>query len=230
MEMAGGFKFEEEIFTAVSSNITPDKGTGIGGWTDAEIITAIREGRRPDGTVIGPPMPVELYRRLSDRDVRAIVAYLRTVKPVRNKVAKSVYKIPLPKSYGPPVAGVPEVSRPDKVRYGEYLAGPLGHCIECHTPLVKGRRDYKNRLGAGGFPFHGPWGVVVSTNITPAPDRGIGNWTDQQIINATILGVRPNGGKMNPPMPYDYYKNISPNDLEAIVAYLRSLKPISGTK
>ncbi|MDH4061770.1 MAG: cytochrome c, partial [Aquincola sp.] len=132
--LAGGLVVEDgPPYTAISANITPDRATGIGRWTDAQIATAIREGRRPDGSLIGPPMPIDLYRDISDADVAAIVAYLRTVKPVRNKVAKSTYRIPLPPNYGPPVGKVPDVPRSDKVAYGRYLAGPLGHCIVCHS-------------------------------------------------------------------------------------------------
>ncbi len=170
MEMAGQFLVEEKgLFKAFAPNITQDKKTGIGGWTDQQIITAIREGKRPDGTIIGPPMPIGLYRGLSDRDVRAIVAYLRQVKPVNNEMEKSTYQIPLPPAYGPPVTNVSDIPQTDKIAYGAYLAGPAGHCIECHTPFVKGRPDFANQLGAGGFPFHGPWGVSVSANITPMP-------------------------------------------------------------
>ncbi len=227
MELAGGSRIEEEVFTAVASNITPDRETGIGAWTDAEVIAAIREGRRPDGSIIGPPMPIGLYRGISDRDVKAIVAYLRSVKPVRNVVAKSVYRIPLPDSYGPPVAGVADVPRSDQVRYGAYLTGPLGHCIECHTPMVRGRSEFENQLGAGGIPFHGPWGVSVSANITPDREAGLGQYSDAEIITAITEGRRPDGSRMMPPMAYDYYRNINPADLAALVIYLRSLKPIS---
>jgi hypothetical protein len=81
---------------AVVPNITPDPETGIGRWTDAQIATAIREGRRPDGSIIGPPMPIALYRGLSDRDLMAIVTYLRTVPPKRNAVTqRSTYPFAL---------------------------------------------------------------------------------------------------------------------------------------
>jgi mono/diheme cytochrome c family protein len=165
MELAGGLKIEEKPFTAIASNITPDRETGIGKWTDAQIITSIREGKRPDGSIIGPPMPIGLYRGMSDSDVRAIVAYLRSVKPVKNQVAKSEYRIPLPPNYGPPVGKVAEVPHKDKIAYGRYLAGPLGHCVECHSPAgPQGAPDLDNKLGAGGFSFNGPWGTSVSTN------------------------------------------------------------------
>jgi len=107
-ELAGGFVVaDEKPFRAVAANITQDKETGIGNWTDAQIAKAIREGIRPDGSLIGPPMPFELYRRMADSDLMAIVAYLRTVPAVSNKAEKSVYRIPLPPAYGPPVTSVP---------------------------------------------------------------------------------------------------------------------------
>jgi len=86
MELAGGLVIEDPAFTVRPPNITPDPETGIGTWTDDQIIAAIREGRRPDGRIIGPPMPIGLYRQMSDRDVQALVAYLRQVRPVRNQV------------------------------------------------------------------------------------------------------------------------------------------------
>ncbi|MEO8299373.1 MAG: c-type cytochrome, partial [Burkholderiales bacterium] len=112
--LAGGLLFKEAPFDAVSANITPDPETGIGKWTDAQIALAIREGKRPDGTLIGPPMPFGLYRGISDNDVAAIVAYLRTVPPVKNAVPKSVYRMPLPPAYGPPVGKVADVPPSDK--------------------------------------------------------------------------------------------------------------------
>lgn len=224
--LAGGFVFDEPPFTAVSSNITPDRETGIGAWTDAQIAKAIREGIRPDGSLIGPPMPFEVYRHLSDSDVAAIVAYLRTVPAVNNKVAKSVYRIPLPPAYGPPVGSVPDVPRTDKVKYGEYLAGPVGHCMECHTPLVQGgRRDWA-RIGQGGQEFKGPWGVSVARNLTPHRADGLGDWTDAEIKTAIRTGVAKGGTRLAPPMGFEYYAKITDSDLDAIVAYLRQLKPL----
>ena len=223
MELAGWASFHKsKQFTASAPNITPDKETGIGAWTDAQIIAAIRTGKRPDGSIIGPPMPIVLYRGLSDRDVTAIVAYLRQTKPVRNKVPRSVYRIPLPPNYGPPVGNVPDVSPSNKVAYGAYLAGPAGHCIECHSPMGPHGPDIENRLGAGGFEFPGPWGISVSANITPT---GLKDRTHAQIKTMITKGVRPDGSRMLPPMAYSYYANIKDADLDAIIAYLRSLPP-----
>jgi mono/diheme cytochrome c family protein len=225
-ELAGGMVIEEPPFTARVPNITPDEETGIGRWSDEEIIAAIREGRRPDGSIIGPPMPIELYRDISDADARAIVAYIRSTPPVRNKVERSEYRIPLPPSYGPPVASVPEVPRTDPVRYGAYLAGPLGHCTECHTPMGDGgRRDFHGRVGAGGPPINGPLGPVVPGNITPHRQAGIGAWSDAEIKAAITRGIGAGGRKLAPPMAFGYYARVSEADLDAIVAYLRSLTP-----
>ena len=228
MELAGGFKITDEMFVANASNITPDPETGIGKWTDAQIITAIRDGKRPDGSIIGPPMPMGMYRRMSDADVKAIVAYLRQVKPVQNVVPKSEYRMPLPASYGPPVTSVPDVSRNDKLHYGGYLAGPLGHCMECHTKLEKGVPDLEHRAGAGGNKFEGPFGVSVSRNITPDPAHGIGKWTLADFKKTLSTGMRPDGERLKPPMGFGYYKNISDEDFEAMWTYLRSLKPLEG--
>ena len=223
MELAGGLAFEEKVFTAYASNITPDRQTGIGKWTDVQIIAAIREGRRPDGSIIGPPMPIGLYRGLSDVDVRAIVAYLRATKPVRNKVAKSEYRIPLPPSYGPPVGKVAAVSPADKIAYGRYLAGPAGHCVECHSPPgPQGAPDLANKLGAGGFSFTGPWGVSVSTNITPT---GLAKYSDADLKRVITTGVRADGSRLKPPMGTSYYAKMHAADLDALIAYLRSLPP-----
>lgn len=222
MELAGGFLIEDEAFTAYAPNITPDVETGIGGWTDEQIIAAIREGRRPDGTIIGPPMPIALYRDISDRDVKAIVAYIRATKPVKNTVPQSSYRMPLPPTYGPPVKSVAEVPQDNMLAYGAYLAGPLGHCIECHSPLGPTGPDWQNQTGAGGIQFAGPWGVSHAANITPT---NLGSWSDAEIKQAITEGLRPNGQRLLPPMAFGYYKNITLRDLDAIVAYLRSLPP-----
>lgn len=174
MELAGGRVLAERGFRAVAPNITPDPETGIGRWSDAEIAAAIRNGQRPDGSLIGPPMPVELYRGISDRDLGAMVAYLRTVPPVRHAVVeRSTYADPLT-SYGPPVTSVPDPAQDDPVARGAYLAGPVAHCMDCHTPPLPGEHRDWSRMGAGGAPFAGPWGVAVARNITPSERHGIG--------------------------------------------------------
>ncbi|MDH4050397.1 MAG: cytochrome c [Rubrivivax sp.] len=223
MELAGGLPFPDQAFMAYSANLTPDKETGLGKWTDAQIVAAIREGRRPDGSLIGPPMPIELYRDISDDDALAIVAYLRSVPAVKNSVPKSEYHIPLPPNYGPPVGKVVAPSPADKLAWGAYLAGPLGHCVECHsTPGPHGAGDRVSHLGAGGMKFDGPWGTSIASNITPT---GLKRYSDADLVKVIATGVRPDGSRLKPPMGTSYYAHMNKADLEALVAYLRSLPP-----
>jgi len=99
MEMAGGTEFDDaDLGHVVAPNITPDPATGIGRWTQAQIVNAIRNGVRPDGTIIGPPMPFSAYDDLSDRDANAIAAYLRSIKPIRHAVANRSIKSRCPKA------------------------------------------------------------------------------------------------------------------------------------
>ncbi len=222
--LAGGLVVEEPgAFRAVAPNITQDVETGIGAWTDAEIAAAIRDGRRRDGSIIGAPMPIELYRGISDEDVAALVAWLRSIPPVRNVVERSTYRVPLPASYGPPVSGVAGPPENDPVARGAYLAGPLGHCIECHTPMAAGGQRDWSRTGGGGPPLHTPAGPIVPRNITPA---AIGRWTNQQVMRAMSPGLSADGRRLMPPMAFDYYGRIKLADMLDIVAYLRSLKPV----
>ena len=111
MALAGAFVIEEPVFRAYAKNITPDMETGIGSWTDDQIVDAIRNARRPDGTFLGPPMSFGWYKRMSDTDVRAIVAYLSTVRPIRNEVPNSTYQIPL-NGFGPTSRPCPTCRRP----------------------------------------------------------------------------------------------------------------------
>ena len=229
LKLAGGFVIEAPIFRAYAPNITPDKETGIGTWTDEEIIVAIRDGLRPDGTIIGPPMPSPFYRDISDTDARALVAYLRNIEPIRNVVQKSEYDVPLPPNYGPMIREVPDVLRDDPVAYGSYLANSLGHCFECHTHMIEGRHDFENGFGLGGNSYTNPFAlelVTASSNITPHPALGIGAWSDDDIKKAITQGVRPDGRKLQPFMGFQYYRNISDEDIDALIAYMRSIPPL----
>ena len=221
MELAGMiYKDSEGKVIYQLPNITPDPETGVGDWTDEQLVVAIRQGIRPDGTVMEGIMPFELYRRLSDADVHAIVAYIRSVPAVRNEIPRPQMGEPISAANGASTLTVASVSRDDLVAYGAYLAGPVGHCVECHTPGSHGKVDYANNLGAGGRIFAGPWGESVSLNLTPT---GLSRWTDDELKTMISTGVRPDGSPMLPPMGYSYYAKISDTDLDAIVAYLRSL-------
>jgi mono/diheme cytochrome c family protein len=165
---------------------------------------------------------------LSDGDAAAIAAYLKTVKPVRNKVGEAHYKVPLPPSYGAPILHVPEPPRDDKVAYGGYLAAPAGHCVLCHTPPGGGKPFDMSLAYLGGreLPdFDHPGGITISRNITAGSKHGIGDWTDAQIKRAITQGVREDGTRLARTMPFEWYKRMAPADLDAIVAFLRTLKP-----
>lgn len=226
-ELAGRLVEDIEPFTAYAPNITP--AGRVAGWSDAELARAIREGIRPDGTVIGPPMPFAMYKGLGDDDLAAIVAFLRTLPAVDNEVPASTYRIPLPPAYGPPVESVAAPPRGVTVEYGEYLAGPVAHCMECHTPQGPQGPMLETALGRGGFEFHGPWGTSVSTNITPSPN-GIARWSDDELKQMITKGVRPDGTPMLPPMPYPFLARATADDLDAIVLYLRSLPPLDDPR
>lgn len=218
--LAGRLVEQSDAFTAIAGNITP--GGRVAGWTDEEFIRAIREGIRPDGSVIGPPMPITLYRGLSDDDVASMVMYLRTVPAVENDPGESVYNIPLPPAYGPPVESVAAIPAGVTVEYGEYLANAVAHCMECHTTFGPQGPMFDTHLGAGGFEFHGPWGVSVAANITSGPE-GVGKWTDAELAQMITGGVRSDGSPMFPPMPYGNFAQMTLDDLAAVILYLRSV-------
>ncbi len=226
MEFAGGFRITLPELDVYAANITPDMETGIGGWSDAEIIRAIREGVASDGTIIFPPMPVPTYNNMSDDDVKAIVAYLRTLKPVKHEVSESTWN--MPQQAMPPAKGLPAPDRADPVAYGGYLANAVAHCFECHTPMGPQGPDM-TRAGAGGFEIPLAPGISAMTpNITPDPDTGIGKWSDDDIRNALVGGVRPDGSHLSPPMPLQWFSTMTPEDLDAIVAYLRTIPAVAN--
>ncbi|WP_096786221.1 c-type cytochrome [Rhodobacter sp. CZR27] len=222
-ELAGSVVLDIPEFTAIAANLTP--AGRIAQWSDAEVARAIREGRRPDGTLIGPPMPIEMYRGLSDEDVASIVMFLRTLAPVESDLPASTYRIPLPAAYGPPVETVTAPERAVTVDYGAYLAGPVAHCIECHTPMGPQGSMLETDLGRGGFEFHGPWGVSVSANLTSHPD-GLASYSDEQVARMITQGVHADGKPMLPPMPYGHFARFTEDDLKAVILYLRSLPPL----
>jgi mono/diheme cytochrome c family protein len=220
-KFAGGDVIRHADFTAVTPNITPDPETGIGRWTDHQIFMAIREGKRPDGGLLGPAMPSRSYRNLADEDVKAMVAYLRSVPPVYNLItAKSHYDRPLPPNWGPPVGRIEAPPKDDVVAYGAYLAGPLARCMDCHTERKPGEAI---KFGAGGKEFHGPWGISISADLTPS---GLGEWSEAEIEQAIRTGVARDGHKLFPPMPFGAYRNMGADDMGALIAYLRSLPTI----
>jgi mono/diheme cytochrome c family protein len=222
-QLSGGPQiFDEPTFTVRGSNITPDAETGIGKWSDADIKRALLEGKRPGGIQLAPIMPYAFYKVFIPADIDAVVAYLRSIPAVSNKVAAPVYKAELhfasPAGADKPMG---EADLRDPVKRGFYLA-TIGHCMECHTKKENDRHDFQN-FGRGGEEFKGPWGVSVARNITSHRDKGIGGWSDAEIKRAITQGVRKDGSPLKPPMGYPLYAKMTDDDLNAVVAYLRTV-------
>ncbi len=224
---AGGPQtWETSEYKVKGSNITPDKDTGIGAWSENDLKRTIRDGVRPNGQHLAPQMPYGYYKILTPADLDAVVAYVRSLPAVSNKVEAPVYKA---KKMAPDVpAGaekpMPESALQDPVKRGFYLV-TIGHCMECHSRRRDGHSDLKNGLGTGGEKFEGPWGVSVSRNITSHKIAGIGGWSDAEIKRAITQGVGKDGRKLLPPMGFAWYARMSQQDLDAIVAYLRTVPP-----
>jgi mono/diheme cytochrome c family protein len=224
-DFSGGLTFDEPPFKVTGSNITPDKETGIGNWSNADIKKTLTTGVRPNGVPLAPIMPTDFYKILTPGDLDAIAAYLKTVKPVKNEVPAPVYRVavshkPFPGTEKPMTAG----DLRDKVKRGFYLVS-IGHCMECHTPRGAQGALVTTAVGKGGQEFPGPWGVSKSRNITSHKTAGIGSWTDAEIKRAVTQGVSRDGTKLKGPMGYEYYAKMTDGDLDAVVAYLRTVPP-----
>jgi mono/diheme cytochrome c family protein len=220
---SGGLSWDEPPFKVTAPNITPDKETGIGSYSDAELKQLMRKGIKRNGARVAMVMPSGFYEIMTDRDLDAVIAYLRTIKPIMNTVPSPVYKMeqghPVPPGGESPYT---EAMLSDRLKQGHYLA-TIAHCMECHTPMGPRGREFADRLGAGGSEFPGPWGVSVARNITTSKTKGIGGWSDDEIKRAITQGVSKDGSKLKPPMGFHYYATVSAADLDAIVGYLRTV-------
>ncbi len=216
--------WDTPAYTVKGSNITPDRETGIGGWSADGVKRAVRDGKRPDGRQLAPQMPYAFYKIFTGADLDAVAAYLLSLPAVANKVPAPVYKGPAMHVEIPPGAEkpMPESAMKDPVKRGFYLV-TIGHCMECHTPAVNERRDYSGAQGKGGEVFKGPFGVSVSRNITSHKEKGIGAWSDAEVKRAITQGVRRDGSKLLPPMGFAWYARMTAADLDAVVAYLRTV-------
>ena len=212
--------------TVVAPNITPDPTTGAGSWSDDQLARAIREGIGHDGRTLFPLMPYEHFRGMSDEDVASVVVYLRSLRPVQNLLPKTQIAFPvnfLIRSVPQPVTEpVPASNSTDPVKRGEYLVQMAG-CSDCHTPQERGQP--KPGLDfAGGFELQGPFGTVTSSNITPDPS-GISYYDENLFVQAMRTG-RVGARSLNPIMPWLMVRNMTDEDLKAVFAYLRTLKPV----
>ncbi|MGH7319970.1 MAG: cytochrome c [Candidatus Rokuibacteriota bacterium] len=233
---SGGRKYEGPFGTVYSTNITPEPKTGIGNWTDEQIITAIRLGRRPNGERLIPVHPYPVFNGMAAEDLRALVAYLRAIPPVNRAKEPKKIAVPLfesvflpawlaafaPRETPPPAAPTSGVAR------GEYLVRAVGHCGECHTPRGRTQATDNSRFLAGTP--KGPEGDPVP-NITP--DKGTGlQWSEEEIAEYLGTGNKPDGDVASGLMDEVIrgttggFKDLTKEDRLAIARYLKTVPPI----
>jgi mono/diheme cytochrome c family protein len=219
----------------VAPNITPDAESGLGKWTDGEKIRAIREGVSRDGRPLFAFMPYESFAAMSDDDAESLVAYLNTLMPVRNVLPATRLHFPVsflnrlsPKPVHGPV-GAP--GRSDPKVYGAYLVRIAG-CVECHSQLDKGK-PVGGLEFAGGHLFQIGKLVVNSPNITPDDETGLGNWDEERFVtrfqsnqHLSVENAPPANQSNFTVMPWSTFSQMKDEDLHAVYAYLRTLKPI----
>jgi cytochrome c553 len=237
----GGFVWDQKIGfpgTLAAANLTPDRETGLGQWTDGEILRAMREGVDRNGKALFPIMPYQHLRHLSDEDAKSIVAYLRTLQPVRYQEPVKALNVPLnfvekfvPKPIEAPVVA-PDPN--DHLAYGKYLT-TVAMCSECHTPKDDKGKAMEGREFAGGWEMHTPTFRVVTANITPHPSTYVGRATKEEFIgrfrafaNTTVDNAPAAPKGRNTLMPWISYSGMTDEDLGAIYDYLKTLPPIDN--
>jgi hypothetical protein len=211
----------------VAPNLTPDPETGSGAWSDDALARAIREGVGHDGRALFNMMPYESYRHMPDEDLASVVVFLRSLPPVRNSLPNTSLIFPVkylirtaPEPVNAPVAAA---DTSDPVKRGAYLVTIAG-CKDCHTPMNDRGEFLPGMDLAGGQIFEGPWGRVASANLTPDPS-GIPYYDDTLFLQALRTGyvrARP----LNQIMPWSQYGGMTDDDLKAIFAFLKSVKPV----
>jgi len=238
-EGGGGFAFDEKVGipgVVYGKNITPDTETGIGSWTDDDIIRALTQGINKKGDTLFPIMPYPHFNHSTKEDLMSIIAYLRTLKPIKNKIPDRKLMMPIAMAYPGPALqpSIESNVRPvetDVVKYGEYLVN-MADCGTCHSPLTQMGPDM-SRMFQGGYTFDIGSNKVTSANITPDSATGIGTWTEAMFLakfknNASDANINRNPGKENSVMPWSFFGKMKDDDLKAIYAYLRTVKPATN--
>lgn len=230
---AGGMAFDTPFGRLYSTNITQDPVNGIGAFTDAEIVGSVRNGISRHGRRLYPAMPYTSYTGMSDDDALALVAYLRTIKPIDSKPPENTMGFPFNQRWAMAFWNVmnfrsgrqvPVAGKSDEWNRGAYLVQSLEHCGECHSPrnFIQGLSHPD--LGGGNL------GIWKAYDITGG-QSGIGTWSDQELF--TYLKTGAVHGKANAAGPMaeaveNSLNHLPDADLHAMVAYLRDL-PVSGT-
>lgn len=218
----------------VSSNITP---ANLSNWTDGEVFRAVVSGVGKDGRALFPVMPHHNYGKLDEKDIRAVIAYIRSIPAIENQTEASVPDFPLNFILNtiPKKANLqPMPSKAEKEKYGEYLVTAAA-CYDCHTNQEKG--EFIGEPFAGGMRFPLPNNyTVVSTNITPH-ESGIGSWTEELFVkrfklyaDSTYTPEAVGDGDRQSAMPWTMYAGMSEEDLGAMYAYLKTVKPVDTSQ
>jgi hypothetical protein len=206
----------------IAPNITPDLATGIGEWSDEEIVRAIKDGIGKNGRLLNPEMPSRYFHSLGDDEIHSIVLYLRSIPPVRNQLPEMPKYVP---GKHPPTIAMDSIRLTKSsimVTRGAHLVRLAG-CETCHTPANE--EGFIHGLEfAGGKVFRRGNQSAASSNLTPAPS-GIGYYDENlflKVIRRGRVGVRA----INSAMPWHFYRNLTDADLKAIFAYLQALPPV----
>ncbi len=217
-----------------AKNITP---AAIGSWTDGELLRAVTQGVSKDGTPLFPLMPYPHYGALDEEDVHAVLAYVRSFKAIENTPKARQLNFPLNMIVRTIPAANTFSKRPspdDKVAYGKYMT-KAALCTECHTPIDDQGTPLPGMEFAGGMELVETGYRVRAANITPDANTGIGSWTEQQFLDkfkgfetATNATLAEHERAQNTPMPMTMYAGMAREDLSAIFAYLRTLKPVTN--
>lgn len=233
---AGGLAFETPFGLIYSTNITPDPESGIGQWTLEEFSTALRQGEDPDGNHLYPVFPYTSYAKVSDEDVEAIYAYLKTVEPVQYTPPENELGFPynqrwalgLWKSlYHDDSRFEPQPDQSEEWNRGAYLVEGLGHCAMCHTPRnFMGANDTSMAMTGGTYMtrVEGKLSEWSAPNLTSA-DSGLAMWSVDDITDYLKLGVSHRAGVFGPmnEVVVNSTRHLSREDVRAMAVYLKSL-------
>ncbi len=230
---AGGLGFNLPFGTLYSTNITPDKETGIGNYSDQDFLAAVHRGIRRDGARLYPAMPFTSYTYMTDADALAIKAYLFSLPAVHAEAPANTLTFPFNQRwamtfwsivFNPDIRFEPDTSKTPEWNRGAYLAEALAHCGECHTPRNLGfaldnRKKFAGAVTAGWRAF----------NISSDKTTGIGGWRDEDLVSYLTIGHAMGHGTASGPMGEAVDHSLSqftPEDIRAVVAYLRSVPPV----